>query len=108
MSNSKKIVLASIISPMTVWAQTTTTIKSIANDLTGLLESLVPVLVGVGLLAFIFGLTEYIFQAGNKGAVETGRNRMITGIIGLFAIATIWGLVQLLGATLDLGITTTP
>lgn len=82
------------------------TIKSIIYDLTGLLRSFVPVLVSVALLVFIWGVVEYILQAGDQGAVETGRNRMIAGVVGLFVIAAVWGLVQIVGATLDLGIPT--
>jgi phosphotransferase system glucose/maltose/N-acetylglucosamine-specific IIC component len=82
------------------------TFKSVIYDLTGLLRSLVPVLVGAALLVFIGGLAQYVFQAGDQGAVETGKNRMIAGVVGLFVIATVWGLVQIVGATFGLGVTT--
>ncbi len=80
------------------------TVKSIIYDVTGLLRSLVPALVSVTFLVFIWGMVEYILQAGDQGAVDAGRNRMIAGVVGLFVIAAVWGLVQIVGATLDLGI----
>lgn len=92
--------------PARLHAQQGPTIKSVIYDLTGLLEGLIPVLVSVALLVFIYGLSEYIFQAGDQGAVEAARNRMIAGVIGLFVIAAVWGLVQIVGTTFSLGIST--
>lgn len=92
--------------PVRLQAQGGPTVKSVIYDITGLLEGLIPVLVSVALLVFIYGLSEYIFQAGDQSAVETGRNRMIAGVIGLFVIAAVWGLVQIVGSTFGLGIST--
>lgn len=77
---------------------------SVVEQLTGMLNALIPILVSVALLVFVWGLAEYIFQAGDKSSVETGRNRMIAGVVGLFVIAAIWGLVQILASTLSLGV----
>lgn len=93
--------------PIPVQAQNDATFKSVINDLTGLLQALIPILASVALLVFIWGMAEYIFQAGDQNAVDAGRNRMVAGIAGLFVIAAIWGLVQLIGATFSLGIVTT-
>jgi len=81
------------------------TFRSVVNDVTGLVRALIPILTGAALLVFIAGLAQYIFQAGDQSAVQTGKNRMIAGVVGLFVISAIWGLVALLSSTLGLGIT---
>jgi len=92
---------------LTVWLPglaNAQTFRTVVNDITGLVQSVIPILVSVALLVFILGLADYIFQAGDQSAVETGKNRMIAGVVGLFVIAAVWGLVAIVGGTFDLGI----
>lgn len=100
-----RYIIVSVISllPQFALAQEPT-VKTVINQLTGLLQALIPILAGVALLVFIAGLVEYLFQGGDKSATESGRYRIVAGIIGLFVIAAIWGLVQIVSATLDLGV----
>jgi len=91
-----------VLVPHLVSAQT---FRSVVNDVTDLVRASIPVLAGAALLVFIAGLAQYIFQAGDQSSVETGRNRMIAGVVGLFVISAIWGLVTLLSSTLGLGVT---
>lgn len=97
------LISGAVFLPEVVQAQNPT-IKSVINQLTNLVRALIPILAGVALLVFIAGLAQYLFQGGDKSATETGKNRIVAGVIGLFVIAAIWGLVQIVGATLDLGI----
>jgi len=90
-----------LLAPGIVWAQS---FRDVVFDITDLLRSLIPVLVGAAVLVFFVGLTEYIYQAGDKSAVETGKNRMIAGVIGLVVISAIWGIVAVVGNTFGLGI----
>lgn len=94
--------VASLLSatlPKIAFAQT---FKSVVGDVVSLIDAAVAVLVGVALLVFIFGAAQYVFQAGDKSAAEAGRDRMLAGVVGLFAIAVIWGLVRIVGATFGL------
>jgi len=66
------------------------------------LASVVPVLVGVAVVFFLFGLLRYI-QAGDKpeGRADA-RKYMLFGVIALFVMVSVWGLVNVLAATLGL------
>ena len=81
---------------------TAQTIRTIVQDLTSFVSLFIPILTAAALLVFIAGLAEYIFQAGNESAVETGKNRMIWGIVGLFLVSTIWAVVQLVGGSIGI------
>lgn len=48
------------------------------------------------MVAFFYGLALYIFKAGDAGANTQGIRLMIWGVIALFVMASIWGLVALL------------
>lgn len=76
--------------------------KSVIGGITDFLMSLVPLLTGVALLVFFWGLVEYISQAGSGAEVEESKKRMVWGIVGLFVITTIWGIVKFIGGSLGI------
>lgn len=62
---------------------------------------LVPFVISVGVLYFIWGVVQYTLGKSDDAKKE-GRERMIWGIVGLFVIVSIWGLVNLIGNTFDI------
>lgn len=88
--------------PGLAFAQDGPDFKSVVGSVVNLLDMVVAVLVGIATLIFVYGAAEYVFQAGSEGDVEAGRNRMLAGVVGLFFIAVIWGVVRIVGATFGL------
>lgn len=86
--------------PVVAYGQTFRTISESISSF--LLDMVVPLLLSLALLFFFWGLAQYIFQAGDQSAVEVGKQRMIWGIVGLFSISAVWGLVKLLGGTFSI------
>jgi hypothetical protein len=68
----------------------------IIGELADLAAITVPVLMGVALVVFLWGLAVFIFKAGDDQSRAQGRNRMIWGIVALFVIAAVWGIVTIL------------
>lgn len=50
----------------------------------------------LALFAFFWGLAVFIFQAGDETARGRGKQVMLWGIIALFVIIAVWGIVALL------------
>jgi len=61
-----------------------------------LINALLPVVIALGLLLFIWGLVQFIFSSGDEAAKDEGKRKMIWGVIALFVIVSVWGLVELL------------
>lgn len=68
------------------------------------IQLLTPIVVALALLYFFYGLARYILNADNEEKKAEGKNIMIYGIIALFVMVSVWGLVSILVNTL--GITT--
>jgi Type IV secretion system pilin len=66
-----------------------------------LLNSIVPILVTLGVVYFVWGVVMYVI-AGGEDAKTKGRDHVIYGIIGLAVIIGMWGLVGLVGRTFNL------
>ena len=53
----------------------------------------VPLIIGLAVVAFFWGLVRYIF-AGAKGSAA-GKNIMVWGLIALFVMVSIWGIITM-------------
>ena len=58
-----------------------------------IINLLIPVVVGVALLFFFWGLTRFIANAGDESAQAAGKRIMIVGIIAFTVMSSIWGIV---------------
>lgn len=67
-----------------------------------LLSAVVPVLVALGVVYFVWGVITYVI-ASDEEAKKSGKMRMIYGIIGLAVIVALWGIVRILTKTFDVG-----
>ena len=71
-----------------------TQLSSFAGDV---LNRLIPVLIAVGLVVFFWGLIQYIRT--HKG----GKDIMIAGLVGLFIMVSVWGIIRIAQNTLGVG-----
>lgn len=66
-------------------------------------RALVPLLITLSIVLFIVGVIKYIAKADEAAQREEGRRFMIYGIVALFVMVSIWGLVGILQGTFGLG-----
>lgn len=85
--------------PFVVSAQSSGTFGSILTTITTLVNQLIPLAMALALLAFFWGLVKYIWSSGNEEGKADGKNIMIAGIVGLFVMVSIWGLVGIIANT---------
>ena len=68
----------------------------------GLIGTAVPIIISLAVLYFLWGVAQYMLSSDKK---EEAKDKMLWGIIGLFVMVSIWGLVGLLSDTFDLDTT---
>jgi len=85
--------------PIIALAQTLATELGIVVKI---INALMPFIVGLAVLFFMWGVFQFIKSSGNEDELTEGRNRMIYGIIGIFVMVSVWGLVNLLDKTFGL------
>ncbi len=73
------------------------------NDLTtrilGYLTSIAKLLIGFAVVGFLYGVLQYVFSGGNEEKRTEGIKFMTYGIVGLFVMVSVWGLVTILTGT---------
>lgn len=58
--------------------------------------SLIPGLIGLALVFFLIGVVKFVASGDNEEKRTSGRNMMIFGIIVLFVMVSVWGLVSII------------
>ena len=69
--------------------------------ISGVLRPLVPFLIGLGVVVFIYGVLILMFSEGGEKK-EEGKQYMVWGIIGIFVMVSVWGLVNVLSGSFNL------
>ncbi len=60
------------------------------------------ILAALALLVFFWGLVKYIAKADDEKAKEAGKNTMIWGVVGLFVMFSVFGIVRFLQESFDI------
>lgn len=78
------------------------TLTSFIERLTEIVYITVPILVSLALLFFVWGLAQWLLNMADTEKHKEGKQRMVWGIIALFFIASIGGLIMVLDETFNL------
>jgi hypothetical protein len=73
-----------------------TNITSLLEAIGRLINTALPIVIALGLLFFFYGLALFIFKSGDPEEQKKGRSIMIWGVVALFVMVSVWGLVRFL------------
>jgi heme/copper-type cytochrome/quinol oxidase subunit 4 len=68
------------------------TFQNIINRLIGLTAATTPVLIGLAVIVFLYGLLNYIYSGGDEKKRSESVKYIFYGIIGLFIMVSFWSL----------------
>lgn len=68
-----------------------------------IIDTAIPLVILFAVLFFIFGAIKLIYAAGDDSARTSGRQTMVWGIIALFFMTAIWGIVEIITRTFFTG-----
>ena len=77
-------------------------INKLLVGFSGLLKLAIPIAYGLAVLFFFYGIAKYISQAGNEKAAKEGKSIMIYGVIAIFVISSVFGIIKFIGNTLGI------
>ena len=75
--------------------------NSLFGKINSILNAIIPILISVAVVWLIYAIVRYVV-AGDEEGKKVGKTHMIWGVIGLFVILSIWGLVNILVQTFGL------
>ncbi|MEK7669139.1 MAG: hypothetical protein AAB350_00910 [Patescibacteria group bacterium] len=69
-----------------------------------IVNKIIPIMFAIALLGFFYGLVMYIF--GKEDNKDQAKKTMIWGVVALFVMAAVWGLVAFIGDAVGVDTTT--
>jgi|SRR3989344_5333514 len=82
--------------PVNCTPAATTDFKSLVNKIIENINYLMVLVVGLAVFVFIWGIFRYFVAGANEKKVEEARNVLIYGLLGIFIMLSVWGLVNIL------------
>lgn len=70
-----------------------------------LIKTIIPFLFSLATVAFIWGVIQYYLNPDNEEKRKKGKSFIIGGLIALFVMLSVWGIVKVLTTTFDLNST---
>lgn len=102
MKNFKKVALLALaFTPAIAFAQNATQLFSLLQILRDVLGYLMPVLIILGVLYVAWGVISFVTKTNEEERAKA-KGAILYGVIGLFVIVSIWGLVAFLQTTLGI------
>lgn len=77
-------------------------ISSIVSNILAILQQIVYLIVGLGLLVFLYGIFGYISNFSDEKKRQESVSYIIYGLLGLFVMISVWGLVGILTGSFGL------
>ncbi len=101
---SKFTLLATLILiPFSVHAEFFSTARMFIVSIFGIVQSMTLIAAGLGLLVFFFGLAQFILKSGDPASHEEGKNKIVWGLVALFVMFSIWGIIGFIQSELGVG-----
>lgn len=93
------LIASALAFPLVSFAQdpALSTVRNMVNAVQGIVNVLIPIVFGLGVLAFFWGLVRYLFAADHDK--DQAKKTMLWGIVAIFVMASVWGLVRFIQST---------
>ena len=94
----KKTLISSVLlfaAPCIAFAQNLGPLRTLIVSIGNLVALLVPILIAIALIVFFWGLVRYLWGSGGKANVGDAKKLMIWGLVTLFVMVSVWGIVRL-------------
>jgi len=72
------------------------TFADLVKEFVGLVNIVIPVLFSLALVLFLWGGVRYIYKAGDAKGKSEERSALGWGLLALFILFSIWGIIRLL------------
>ncbi len=90
---------------LTLAQGTVTDANSLFATVNSILNSILPIIISIAIIYFVYNAFMYMIAADEERKGEA-KSKMIYGIIALFVMVSVWGLVNVLRGTFNLSTST--
>ncbi len=90
------IIIIIICVPYVIFAND---LRSFSVNLVKIINSAITLIMGVAFISFMIGLIRFIGTSGDDKSRSNGKQLMVWGVIALFVMTAVWGIVTIMQMT---------
>ncbi len=104
-SSFKKVAVAVVMlaAPVAAFAQTLGNLQQLATSSLSILSTVITIVFVLAILVFGWGVVKYISSSGDATKEKEARQFLWWGVIGIFVLASVFGLVKFIGSSVGVG-----
>ena len=72
------------------------------EDLLDIVNAIIPLMIAIAVVVFFYGLITFVLAKGAEGK-ENAKNVLIFGLLAIFVMVTLWGIIYFFASVLGLG-----
>lgn len=95
----KTLGVIAVISPGVAFAAQANSLSDVLTTINGFVQPLITFAIALAVLFFLYGLLQYVTAGDDPEKQKNGRSKMIYGVVVIFVMVSVWGLVNLLSGT---------
>lgn len=95
--------LLGFLAPAVVFAQGLDQLTNLVRSIGNIITILIPILLALAVVAFFWGLVQFIFSGGEPEKRKEGRKLMIFAVIAIAVMVLLYGIILFIGTNLGLG-----
>lgn len=100
---SRLVIFSAVLLPLVAFAAAPADFKGLITlILTDIFTPLIALIIGLAFVTFLWGIYKYVSTASNEGKAGA-KETIIYGLVGLFVMLSVWGLVKILTETFGVG-----
>ncbi len=99
---SKVLPWLPVLAALTPLVASAASLQTVILDISDMIDILIPVLMAVGVLVFIWGIVKYITAGGDAEKEKEARGYIIYGLIGVLVMVAFWGIIKVVLTTFDI------
>lgn len=93
---------AASVAPLLVFGQPEVTFTGLLNQIAVITNATIPFILGLAVVVIVWGVFNYIVGAGDEEKRAEAKKYIIWGVIGVFIMLSVWGLVNVVKSSLVL------
>ena len=99
------LLLLAVLLPVVAEAAT---IAGIIGNIHAIIKVLFPFFIGIAVVVFMWAGVQLVLDAGDEAARKSNKDKMLWGLVAIFAMLSVWGLVGIIGNSLGVAPVASP
>ena len=88
---------------VSVAATDATFITTLVTQVTGIVNTLPPIVIGVAVVVFLWGIISFLTSGDDADQKEKAKRKVVWGLVAILVMVSLWGIIAVLQTVFGIG-----